>query len=443
MKDEPRPLEALDVPARSIPGGERNRRRSRVAIAAVVAAVATGIVLAIAPDGRADRPVARASVPIATTASASIITPNGGVRSPEGTHRPTRIEVLPTLPNHELPGAGRVAVVIRDGTDAKVLDWKPGERELSSRRALPEAFRSGEGPQVASLAPNGRALVSSSITSSVGRDSSLLATEDGVAWEGIGVTGLTGVAWTLDGRRVAMEAGPNEWLIVDRRSGTRAVEHRLTLDERAIASAGPFAGDDRHIHPVGFTTDGEFLYGARYGLAGDVRAALKVDVESGAIEPVDAFPAGGIVDYTPDARGRTFGFGPNAATPGGPPSVAVLNADGSSAFHVQAGVVLGASWVEGGQLLLLVVDGLPFPTRLQLIAVDGDGSFGEPLFEAKGVAGGALIGVRDGFVALAVTVQRPTVRHELVVVRLRDGATAGLPIDGPEAASIVASRVMP
>jgi hypothetical protein len=440
--------ERLDVPIGTVAPSNGERRRARLAVLALVAVFALAIGLALASnDGRDGQGVAAAPSTAASAAPTRLATSAPGSRSTSAApgSRGSRVEVLPDLPNVALEEAGRPALVTRHGPDADVLAWTTGDVAPSVIRTFPNAFGSADEPQVVSLAPDGRSLLVATIASisGQGEDRARLLTENGIAWDGEGVTGLGGAVWTDDGRRIALGGAPNEWVVVDAVPGSAAAERRVTVGPTPVGSPQPFGRGDGSVHPVAFSSDGAVLYGATYGAAGDVLPAIRIEGATGAVTPIDQFPAADLPRTIAEAGGRTLGFGPNSATPGGPPAIVVTNPDGGTAFHLQTGVVLGAAWGPGGTLLILDADGLAFPTRMRLIAVDENGSFDEPLFEAGSVGGGGLIGVRNGYVGLLTWVGRPTRGIEMIVVRLADGATAGVRLEGDDAPVVLGSGWLP
>ena len=132
------------------------------------------------------------------------------------------------------------------------------------------------------------------------------------------------------------------------------------------------------------------------------------------------------------ATGRTIRWGPNASIPGGPPTVEVTDANGAVAYRIETGVVLGAAWQAGGDLLILEADGFPFPTRLRLLPIAPDGTLGAPVLSTGSVAWGGLLGVRDGYAALAIGTRQPTDSTQLVMVDLVSGTASGMTLPAAE-----------
>jgi hypothetical protein len=135
------------------------------------------------------------------------------------------------------------------------------------------------------------------------------------------------------------------------------------------------------------------------------------------------------------------GYRANASIPGGPTIIEVKNPDGTVAFRVEGSVVLSTAWTADGGLLVFDADGVPFPGTMRLRIFDAEGVAESTLVDSGPVAGGWLIGVADGFVALAYTTDRPEKALQLVAVRLADGASSALVV--PLTEPILGSGLVP
>jgi hypothetical protein len=323
------------------------------------------------------------------------------------------------------------------------MAWNPGD-DLRLVRTMRDAFTSD--PQFAFLSPDGASFVVVSYDNPGVEPvaSARLLTGDGrVAWEEDEISAAGGIVWSADSRTVALVGRPGTWWVVHLDASGTAEPQRVVVQEAAVpGSSGPSRSEDPTdtvttvatrggIVPVGFSPDGRWLYGAvlpDYG--GASRPTVRVSVADGVVETLAADESAAIdpasIRGLDPASGRAFGWGPNASVPGGPPTIEVVEPDGTIAYRLVVGVVLGAAWVGTGELLLLEADGLPFPTELQLLRVAEDGSVESPLLATGPVAWGQLLGVRDGFAAVSISTQRPTEATQLVMVDLADGRTTGL-----------------
>jgi hypothetical protein len=432
------PAEAFDVPVGPIGGPAR--RSSRRTIAVLVAVViATAWLVATAVTERSGPPAGLAE----SSPSAGAIAL--GTASP----RPSRLESpasdLPIVPDRALVGSPATVFVVRDGVDARLVSWRPGEtllREL--RQGFPGAFTSGESAatgSIAWLAPDLASLVLSEPVSPTqeGLDAARLVTHDGVAWRADGVTALGGLVWSEVGDRLAIAGRHDQWLFAGRApDGSWATAADVDVSGGRVAAAAPsptlgpvFALLDR-IGPYAFSRSGEWVVGARFDPGeGKLTPAVRVRFSDGVVEPISSFPTEGsdglgsrptqLVDAT---TGRTVVFGPNASIPGGQPQLEVHEADGSYAFGVRSALVVGWLWTGDGRLVVLGADGAPFPSRWTLQLVDRDGR-SQALIEAPRASRGLLLGIKDGHIGLLLTGADRS-RSQIVVVRLSDGEASSI-----------------
>jgi hypothetical protein len=447
--DDPRDA-ALDVPLEPVAAEDGGRRRAGVVLAAAVAVVAVGVALAAVPKeagpSTADSPAQGVARP-AAVASASGQRPSQSNPGPQPSSR--RQETLLALSNKPLAGAPNPVLVERHGNDARLLAWDPGE-PLRTIRTFSNAF-TGEA-QYPVLSPDAASLVIATVHSDSAEavDTARLLTGNGrVAWEGDGIMSVRGIIWSIDSRKVVLDGAPGTWWVVAIDAEGRAKSQRIVLDDGTEAdptsapavrpSATPSAAR-LELAPVGFSVDGRWVYGAAVSTAGGTLApSVRVSIPAGTIESISGYPSSGPARLATDGgfrgidptSGRAIRWGPNASTPGGPPTLEVTEADGSLAYRVETDVVLGTAWEATGDLLILEADGYPFPKKLRLLQVAPDGTVGPPVLSTESVAWGGLLGARDGFAVLALATQRPTDGSQLVVIDLADGKAAGLtlPID--------------
>jgi hypothetical protein len=348
-----------------------------------------------------------------------------------------------------MAGAPTVGLVERRGSDARILAWTPGDT-LRPVRTFAGAFTAES--QIAVVSPDGASVVVATVHpgGEDGADTARLVFDDGnVAWEGDGVTAIRGITWSNDSTKVALVGTPGTWWVVaiDPREGVTS--DRIVLGgSPAPATARPSADPSGaappatvvdpalvDLVPVGFSADGQWLYGAPTPpLGGPAGPPVRVSIPDGTVESISDYATRGPARLSVEdgsrgidpTTGRAIRFGANASIPGGPPTVEVTEADGTLAYRIESGVVLGGVWQADGELLILEADGFPFPTRLRLLPIGRDGTLGPPALTTGPVAWGGLIGTRNGFAVLAFGTQQPSNGIQLVVVDLADGAAAGL-----------------
>jgi hypothetical protein len=456
-----RPTERLDVPLAPVgddPPASRRRRR-RIAIVAIVAAALGWLAVtasggarpAAAPGALPSGVAARPSQPATASPSSA---PSGGRAAP----RPPGLD-LPEIPNVALPGAPIVALVVRDGDDARLVGWRAGTSALEPIGDFPGAFSGafsgGSGGTLAFLGPDLASLVVSRIESATveGADPVRVVTRDGVAWEADGVTALGGLAWSPAGDRFAIAGRHDRWLLVERRGGWATAADVDVSAGRPAGAASPTPGPpvaiaDR-IGPAAFSSSGEWVVGARVDpTASALVPAVRVRFSDGRVEPIGAFPIGGPSGLGPGpswlvdvATKRTVSYGPNGDIPGGPPQLQIHEPDGAYAFGVRTGIVISWAWTGDGRLVVLGADGAPFPARWTLQLVERDGQ-ARTLVEAPRASLGAFAGVRDGYAGLLLTSSTPD-RGQLVVVRLADGTASAIAVAGAGPAHPLAAGWVP
>jgi hypothetical protein len=208
--------------------------------------------------------------------------------------------------------------------------------------------------------------------------------------------------------------------------------------------------------PLGFSTDGQWIYGAVISpQLAMISSEFRVSLARNRAQPVTSFGVGRpdglaqgpgtlgdrIVDPT---SGRTADWRTNSDFTGGPPTIEVRNADGTFAFVLDEGTPLGSAWDIDGGLYVLIADNLAFPDAISLVRVDQVGAVGNPIFETGPVGGAALIGVWNGFAALGLTVARPSSAAQLVLVDLAGpGRTAAIQLPAQDSGSFIAATLWP
>lgn len=439
---------SLDVPLEPVGGGRSGRRRAGLVLSGSIALVAVAIALAAWPTKpeRSSDPNLGRDVALATGSAV----PTVALSAPSPTTsqpKPSRREVLPTLANDVLPGAPNPVLVERHDNDARLFAWNPGG-SFRRIRTFSGAFTAES--QFAFVSPDAESIVVASFGSGgeEGADNARLLTGDGrVAWESDEVTTSRGVVWSSDSRKLVVGGASGAWIVVTIDSGGTATEQRIVVTDAPLAQTpgssapGPSPLDPAYsLVPVAFSANDRWIYGAPVsGTSGSLRPTVRVSIPRGTIEAISHAPTSGPDRIGPgDGRGgldpvtgRAIRWGANASIPGGPPTVEVTEADGSLAYRVDVGVVLGANWDADGDLLLLAADGYPFPIQVSLLEVAPDGAVGPAVLSTGSVAWGELIGVRDGFAILALATRQPDEMTQLVVVNLVDAKATGvtLPAD--------------
>ena len=359
------------------------------------------------------------------------------------------------LPNVALADAPTPVLIRRDGDEAEVFGWTAGDADLHRVRTFPAAFADFEdGLSQVTLSPDGRALLMITVHPGPGQgpDRARLVTADGgVVWNSDAVisAGIGGV-WSTDSAVLALTgAAETIWLVT--------IDPNGSVTPRAIQVDGPVGRPSVEpspstslVVPVGFSEDGRWLYGARRDLAdGATTVVVRVAVPDGTVEPVSGVgPAGpGRLDPTAQsfadpATGRTVRFGPNAATPGGPPVFEVHESDGSLAFRVEGHVVGGYAWIGDGRLAVVEADALPFPSQVRAVVLNGDGDVEATMLETGAVGGSALLGVVDGHAVLAFFTDQPRWQVQVVLVRLSDLAASAVVLNA-EVDKLVGGGILP
>jgi hypothetical protein len=437
----------LDVALGPVDGGGAGRRRAGAVLSASVAIVAVAIVLAALPatlePSSNGNPGQQAVLPSISGSPSPMASLSSG--SPQATS--SRREVLPALANEAFAGAPNPVLVERQGDEARLHAWNTGD-QLRVVRTFPGAF-TGES-QFAFVSPDAQSIVVASFGGggADGADSARLLTGDGrVAWESGGITTIRGVVWSSDSRKLVVGGASGAWIVVTIGARGTAEEQRIVVTDArpapTITSSAPSPSPSdasSSLVPVAFSADGRWIYGAPVsGTSGSLRPTVRVSIPKGTVEAIARASISGPDRIGPgDGRGgldpvtgRAIRWGLNASIPGGPPTVEVTEGDGSVAYRVEVGVVLGASWEADGDLLILAADGYPFPTQLRLLQIAPDGAVGPTVLSTGSVASGELIGVRDGFAVLALATRQPDDLTQLVVVNLADKKATGvtLPAD--------------
>jgi hypothetical protein len=184
--------------------------------------------------------------------------------------------------------------------------------------------------------------------------------------------------------------------------------------------------------PLGFSADGRWIYGgfvspelgtfnspfrvARDGPRIEWSTTLGVGRRDGLV-PVQDSLGQRLVDPT---TGRIANWRINSNISGGPPTIEVRRPDNGFDFLVHAATPIGSAWGRAGDLFILSADSLLFPKQSVVVRYGVDGVESEPLIEIGPVTGTGLLGYRDGFIGLGITVTRPEVASQIVLVDVAD-----------------------
>jgi hypothetical protein len=432
-----RPPRSLEVDVTPVGGGDRRRGGGRKAAALVGAGLALVVGVAVLGGAAAERAdtAAPPASPGASGAPAAVSSPRPTPRGP--------VERLPLVPDLRLADAPTVVFHHRHGPDLERLTWSAGGsdgmRPLPHLTGVLEGIDDDEG-FTAVASPDGTRLAIRGLGSFQGRDDDVvrIVTSDGeVLWSGNDAAGLpVAPIWSPDSRRVLVPGPGTEWRILT--LGVEGVTE-LTIEPEADGREE----DDAFQAPLAFSGDGRWLYATvtNYREPGYWPAA-RYSTSDGRTTPLDAFPTDG--QDAPSALGR-LGFeldpltgrravGPPLGPTVGPTHVRVFKADGTQAFGVRLDTIVGLAWAGDGRLLALETDSFPGPSRFRLLPIDAAGETGATLLDGGPLSWASLVGAYDGHVLLAFSAGRASNGVLVVLLRLRDGATATLPIE-PELAA--------
>lgn len=450
---DPRDSGRYEAPIERLAGGRTGLRRARIAAIVVAAVVASAIGLAILPGASTERLLTAPTIPTSRPLAPG----------PSGRPTSSRVEALLDLPDRAIRGAPQTVLVERRGDDARLVGWTPGQG-LATISTISGAFAGLETSTLFPVrSPGSRRLLVLSGTgagASGGDHGRLVDASGTVLWEGDGLTALSGAVWSRDGLTVVAAAQGGTWRILSVR-GTTATSRLVRLPRPVGARAGtstPAPGSADLVPrtvPLGFSADGRWIYGAYISpQLATLTTGFRVSASGNRAETVTTFGVGRPEGLLPEpgtlggriidpVAGRIADWRSNTDLTGGPPTIEVRKPDGGFAFTLGTGTPLGSAWDANGGLYVLTADAILFPNRTTLVRVDGDGSIGPPLLETGPVGGVALLGVADGFAALAVTVGRPTSAAQLVLVDLADSSqVAAIRLPADDTSALVAADLM-
>jgi hypothetical protein len=405
-----------------------------------LAAIATAIGLAVVAGSSepGPRPGPRSSSRPVAVASTAASGSSGPEPTPVTSARPSaaRVERLLDVPDVALAGAPVVDLVVRVGQDLRVDRWTPGGGRVE-RTGIPGALRGWTAAATFPIfSPTDEHVLVLRLEDPTGEsDQARLLRSDGtVAWETDDVRAISGAIWSPDGRTVVVAARSRAWHLVSLGTDGRATDRLVSLNLDQFIPSPPPIGSlsnpprEPRALPLGFSADGAWIYGGfvspelgtlsetfRVGRDGSPIAwTSTLGLRHGdGLVPVPDSLGQRLVD---PATGRLANWRVNSDTSGGPPTIEVRHPDKGLDFLVEDGTPIGSAWGRDGELFVLSADTLLFPNEGTLVRYGRDGTAGSPILEVGPVTGMGLFGYRDGFAGLGITVTRPTVAGQLVLV---------------------------
>jgi hypothetical protein len=435
-----RPAHSLDVPVRPIrpPGG----RDLRAWLAAVAALAVVGTAAGFAVVSRPARPEA-AELPPATTVRPS--RPSSPVPSPAAS---PRVERLPDIANVALPGAPSPVFFRRAGEDGHLLFWQPGETGLRPLWIINDGFADiAAAPLLGFLSPDKRSMFVRGFDSSTSGqpDRGRLTSLDGASWTTSRLGGTFGWTWSADSKSIVVSAGPATWLLVEFGDGT-AREREIVVDPHLEPLRPRQPGlDAPRLTPAGFSADGRWIYGLKSRGDGTFLPAVRVGVVDVSIETVAAFPTDGpeaivlsddLLATLDPATSRSIDPRSLGFLPERPGHFDIHEADGSLAWSLDVDIVLSASWIGDGRLVISEASRYPNPTVTELLIVEPDGTRRAPIIKTGPITGMSVASVFEGYALVGIVVEDPEETVLVCVVRLSDGGISAIPLSGAELAGL-------
>ncbi|MEA2518980.1 MAG: hypothetical protein QOF49_1060 [Chloroflexota bacterium] len=270
-------------------------------------------------------------------------------------------------------------------------------------------------------------------------DMARLVDADGtLAWQSDDVQAISGAIWSDDGRTLVVAGRSHSWHVLSIAPDGSATDHVVSLVlDRFVPSPPPVGslsppGVEPRTLPLGFSADGRWIYGgfvtpelgtfgspfrvARDGSRIEWSTTLGVGRRDGLV-PIPDSLGQRLIDPT---TGRIANWRINSNTSGGPPTIEIRGPDNGFDFLVDEQTPVGSAWGAMGELFVLSADSLLFPQRSVVVGYDEDGVAEAPLIEIGPVTGTGLLGYRDGFIGLGITVSRPQLAGQIVLVDVAD-----------------------
>ena len=417
----------FEVPVERLAAGRGSSIRARFAAVAGVAVIGGAIGLSVV-----SRTESEATARIAQGGDRS---PNAASTGPSAT-TPPQVEPAIRAENVPLAGSPSVDLVFAEGRDLVLERWVPGAglrpvgRFTGALTELPDAV---EFPILAPderhavilrFGPGGPAPTPARLLDRAGR----------VLWEDDAVAAFGGAAWSQDSRTFVAPGPSRSWNIVTIDDDGGATERSVSLVLSAFTPSpepnGQLSppGEEPVPVPVGFSVDGDWIYGAWVAPeVGGLGETFRVARDGAAIEwrplgvgrPDGLDASSGPAGLVDPGTGRTAVLARGSDPSRRATVIEVRDADRGLAFVVDDGGPLGAAWDDDGTLFVLSGDIPMLPNRVVLRPVAPDGVLGESILESGPVRRASMIGIVEGYAIIALAGKPPLATH-LVMVDVKD-----------------------
>lgn len=452
--------EPFDVPVEPLGGGRGQARRAQAVAVALVVVVGSAFAIARLSDRGAGAP--KASPPARSDAARTDATASPSA-TPVGSPRTEpRVERLIDASDRALPGAPRIQLVEAHDRDLTLVTWIAGEG-LQRGRTFPNALPGGSTIAFPVVAPTGdRVVLLRPEGPGPPRAKASLADATGrTIWEAPGIVADSGVLWSTDGSMLVTVGENRHWQIVTIGADGVATEIDVRLPGEVFLPSPVFGSlstppEEPRTVALGFSADGRWIYGGIVSpQIGTLIGGFRLRIDGSEPEHVLTFRVGQPDGLRPEPgtfggrlvdplHGRLANWRSNIDTAGGPPTVEVRDADSSLLFTVPAATPLGSGWDADGNLYLFSADS---PLYMNRIALERIGQLGKPsatLLEGGPIFSASLLGVRDGFAAIALLAGAPPGPSQLVLVDLAQPARiAAIPITIAPDPAILGADLVP
>lgn len=465
---QPRPDDHFEVPVARLAGGRGDSRRAALVAVSIVAVLGGAFGLARWSASGAGSPP-EASGPAGPAVAAGSATAAASTGPSASTRRSTepRVERLLDIPDSALAGAPSLRLVERDGLDLRVLAWTAGAG-LDEVRTLHGVLGEADEPLFPILAPSGDSILLLSLDGRAGPAKETARIVDGSGselWTGSDLALESGGVWSPDGRLIAIAGNGRRWHLVTVEQAGRASDRIVELPpEVFLPSPTPIGSltiprlTPRTV-PLGFSADARWIYGGVVSPElGIFTGEFRVAVDGTVVEPVRDFGVGRPDGLLPvpgtvggrlvdPVAGRIASWRLNSDTTGGPPTLEIRNADAGFAFVVDTATPLGSGWDADGSLYVLSADSLLYADSATLARIGPDGIAEPPLLATGPITSAGLLGIRDGFAAVAMWMSKPAWAAQIVLIDLADPTRiSALPVPVSGASnfiSIISAEIAP
>jgi hypothetical protein len=131
-------------------------------------------------------------------------------------------------------------------------------------------------------------------------------------------------------------------------------------------------------------------------------------------------------------------------TTGGARTLEIRNADAGFAFVVDTATPRGSGWDADGSLYVLSSDSLLYADSATLARIGPDGTAEPPLLATGPITSAGLLGIRDGFAAVAMWTTKPASAGQIVLVDLADPTRiSALPVTVGGTRNIISAELAP